>query len=268
MYEFEYHKPTSLDEATALLSAKSDPKLMAGGMSLLPTLKLRLAKYSDIVDLAALDGLKGIERIGEMLVIGAMTRHVEVESSEVVRQTIPALANLAAGIGDPLVRNRGTMGGSIANADPGADYPAAVLALGATLTTNKRNLPADDFFKGMFETALESGEIITSVKYLVPTAAAYLKFPNPASRFALVGVFVAKFPGRVRVAVTGAAPAVFRLEDAEAVLSKRFEPAAIDGLVIDSTDLNSDLHATAEYRAHVIAVMLKRAIEAASGINI
>ncbi len=264
MYEFDYHQPKSVDEAADLLAAKDNAKLLAGGMSLLPTLKLRLAQYSNVVDLSALEDVAGIKRDGAALAIGAMTRHYDVASSDVVGQAIPALASLAGGIGDPLVRNRGTIGGSIANADPAADYPAAVLGLGATVVTTKRSIAGDDFFTGLFETTLEPAEIIKAVRFPVPLAAGYVKFPNPASRFALVGVFVAKTASGVRVAVTGAGPCVFRLADAEAALSKQFAASAVDGIKIDSRTLSSDLHATAEYRAHAVAVMLKRAVEAAA----
>ena len=264
MYEFDYHQPKSVDEAADLLAAKDNAKLLAGGMSLLPTLKLRLAQYSNVVDLAALGGIAGIKRDGATLSIGAMTRHYDVASSDVVRQAIPGLAALAGGIGDPLVRNRGTIGGSIANADPAADYPAAVLGLGATVVTNKRSIAGDDFFTGLFETALEPVEIIKAVRFPVPLAASYVKFPNPASRFALVGVFVAKTASGVRVAVTGAGPCVFRLTDAETALSKNFAASAVDDIKVDPGTLSSDLHATAEYRAHAVAVMLKRAVDAAT----
>ena len=264
MYEFDYHQPKSVGEAADLLAAKDNAKLLAGGMSLLPTLKLRLAQYSNVVDIAALEGIAGIKRDGATLIIGAMTRHYDVASSDVVRQAIPALAALAGGIGDPLVRNRGTIGGSIANADPAADYPAAVLGLGATVVTNQRNIAGDDFFTGLFETALEPAEIIKAVRFPVPLTAGYVKFPNPASRFALVGVFVAKTAGGVRVAVTGAGPCVFRLTEAEAALSKKFATSAIDDIKVDPGTLSSDLHATAEYRAHAVAVMLKRAVDAAT----
>ncbi len=264
MYEFEYHRPKSVEEAADLLAAKDNSKALAGGMSLLPTLKLRLAQYSDLVDLGALESIKGIKRGGDMLEIGAMTRHYDVASSDVVRQAIPALASLAGDIGDPLVRNRGTIGGSIANADPAADYPAAVLGLGATVVTSKRSIAGDDFFTGLFETALEPGEIITAVRFPIPRAAGYLKFPNPASRFALVGVFVAKTAQGVRVAVTGAGACVFRLRDAETALAKQFASSALENVAVKPDDLNSDIHATAEYRAHVVGVILKRAVDAAA----
>jgi carbon-monoxide dehydrogenase medium subunit len=263
MYDFEYHKPTTLDAAAATLSQHEDFKLLAGGMSLLPALKLRLARHSGLVDLGALERLRGIRREGGDIVIGAMTPHAEVADSAEVARAIPALAALAGGIGDPLVRNRGTLGGSIANNDPAADYPASVLGLGAIVMTTRRPIIADKFFLGMFETALEAGEIITEVRFPIVEAAAYSKFRQPASRFALVGVFVARTSGGVRVAVTGAAPSVFRFREAEAALSKQFDPAALDAVTIDARGLNADIHASAEYRAHCIVVMTKRAALAA-----
>jgi aerobic carbon-monoxide dehydrogenase medium subunit len=265
MYDFTYHRPPSLEAAVRLTAAIDDAKVLAGGMSLLPTLKQRLAQHSDVVDLAALAALVGIRRDGDNLVIGAMTRHADVASSSEVKAAIPALTVLADGIGDPLVRNRGTIGGSIANADPAADYPASVLSLGATVVTNRRRIAGDEFFTGLFETALEAGEIITAISFPIPERAGYTKFPNPASRFAIVGVFVAKTAAGVRVAVTGAGPHVFRLGEAEARLSKSFTPEALDGLVVSQDNLNSDIHASAEYRAHVIAVMAKRAVAQAAG---
>jgi len=265
MYDFTYHRPPSLEAAVRLTAAIDDAKVLAGGMSLLPTLKQRLAQHSDVVDLAALAALVGIRRDGDNLVIGAMTRHADVASSSEVKAAIPALTVLADGIGDPLVRNRGTIGGSIANADPAADYPASVLSLGATVVTNRRRIAGDEFFTGLFETALEAGEIITAISFPIPERAGYTKFPNPASRFAIVGVFVAKTAAGVRVAVTGAGPHVFRLGEAEVRLSKSFTPEALDGLVVSQDNLNSDIHASAEYRAHVIAVMAKRAVAQAAG---
>jgi carbon-monoxide dehydrogenase medium subunit len=265
MYDFTYHRPPSLEAAVRLTAAIDDAKVLAGGMSLLPTLKQRLAQHSDVVDLAALGALVGIKRDGDNLVIGAMTRHADVAVSPDVKAAIPALTVLADGIGDPLVRNRGTIGGSIANADPAADYPASVLGLGATVVTNRRRIAGDEFFKGLFETALEAGEIITAISFPIPERAGYTKFPNPASRFAIVGVFVAKSAAGVGVAVTGAGPHVFRLGEAEARLSKSFTPQALDGLVVSQDNLNSDIHASAEYRAHVIAVMAKRAVAQAAG---
>jgi len=260
MYDFEYHKPKTLDDAVATLSQHEDFKPLAGGMSLLPALKLRLARYSGLVDLGALDRLRGVRRQGSEIVIGAMTPHAAVADSAEVAHAIPALAALAGGIGDPLVRNCGTLGGSIANADPAADYPAGVLGLGAIVMTTRRPITADAFFVGMFETALEPGEIITEVRFPIVEAAAYSKLRQPASRFALVGVFVARTRGGVRIAVTGAARSVFRFKAAEAALSKRFDPAALDGVTLDAAGLNSDIHASAEYRAHCVVVMTKRAV--------
>jgi carbon-monoxide dehydrogenase medium subunit len=263
MHDFAYHRPTSLPDALALVGGNDEAKLLAGGMTLLPTLKQRLARYSDLVDLGALPQLAGIGRDGDTLVIGAMTRHAVVAASSEVKAAIPALAVLAGGIGDPLVRNRGTMGGSIANADPAADYPAGVLGLGATVITDRRSIAGDDFFTGFFQTALEPGEIITAIRFPVPQIAGYAKFPHPASRFAVVGVFVAKAAGGVRVAVTGAGPSVFRLPQAEAALAADFSPGALDGVAIDDRSLNTDIFASAEYRAHMVKVMAKRAVAAA-----
>jgi len=263
MYNFNYQKAKSVAEAASLVGKAAEGKLVAGGMTLIPSLKLRLAKPSDLVDLGGISELKGIKKDGNALVIGAMTRHIEVAESAEVKQAIPALAQLAAHIGDPAVRNRGTLGGSISNNDPAADYPAAVLALNATIVTNKRKIPADQFFKGMFETALETGEIVTAVSFPVPDKAAYMKFPNPASRYAIVGVFVAKAKDGVRVAVTGAGPVVFRQKDMEAALAKTFSADAIKGVAQKADALNADIHASAEYRAHLVGVMAKRAVQAA-----
>jgi aerobic carbon-monoxide dehydrogenase medium subunit len=260
MYEFNYHKPTSLDEVANLLSANEEAKLVAGGMTLIPTLKLRLAKPSDLVDLAAIPSLRGITDAGDALVIGAMTRHAEVERSPVVKQAIPALAVMAGMIGDPAVRNRGTIGGSISNNDPAADYPAALVALGATVQTTKRQIGAEDFFTGIFETALEPGEVVTAVRFPKTQTACYQKFRNPASRYAIVGVFVARTPGGVRVAVTGAGPCVFRVPAMEAALAQSFTPDAIKDITIPDEGLNSDIHASAEYRAHLVGVMARRAV--------
>jgi aerobic carbon-monoxide dehydrogenase medium subunit len=260
MYEFNYHKPTSLDEVANLLGADEEAKIVAGGMTLIPTLKQRLARPSDLVDLAAIPSLRGITDAGDAIVIGAMTRHAEVERSPVVKQGIPALAAMAHMIGDPAVRNRGTIGGSISNNDPAADYPAALVALGATVHTNKRQIAAEDFFTGMFETALEPGEIVTSVRFPKPQAACYQKFRNPASRYAIVGVFVARTGGGVRVAVAGAGPVVFRVPEMEAALARSFTPDAIKDITIPEDGLNSDIHASAEYRAHLVGVMARRAV--------
>ena len=261
MYEFEYRRPTSLDDAAKLL-ANEDAKLVAGGMTLIPTLKLRLAKPSDLVDLAAIPALRGISDAGDALVIGAMTRHVEVNRSDVVKRAIPALAAMAGMIGDPAVRNRGTIGGSIANNDPAADYPAAIVALNATVRTTKREIAADDFFTGLFETALDTGEIITAVKFPKVASANYQKFRNPASRYAIVGAFVARTPAGVRVAVTGAGPCVFRQTEMEQALARSFTPDAIKDIKQAQDGLNSDIHASAEYRAHLVNVMARRAVAA------
>lgn len=263
MYEFGYHRPKSAAEAAKAVGKAEDGKFLAGGMSLLPTLKLRLAQPSDLVDLAAIKQLQGIKKSGKAIVIGAMTTHAEVAASKDIAKTMPALAALADGIGDPQVRNRGTIGGSIAHADPAADYPAAVVALNATVQTNKRKIAADAFFKGMFETALKDGELITAVSFPTPKRAGYAKFPNPASRYAIVGVMVAQTDKGVRVAVTGAAPSVFRVEAMEKALAAKFAPEALDGITVRAKGLNSDLHASAEYRAHLVTVMAKRAVAAA-----
>ncbi len=263
MRAFGYHKPTSVPEAVALLASSAESQPLAGGMSLLPTMKQRLSRPAALIDLSGIETLRGITAVTGMLTVGATTRHIDVANSPTLKKAIPALAQLAGGIGDPAVRNRGTIGGSLANNDPAADYPAAVLALGATVVTDRRELAADQFFRGMFETALEPGELITSVKFPVPAAAGYAKLQNAASRFALVGVFVAKFSSGVRVAVTGAGPAVFRLPAFEAALSKRFEPDAVGGHRVDASGLTSDIHAEAEFRAHLVLVVAKRAVAAA-----
>jgi carbon-monoxide dehydrogenase medium subunit len=265
MYNFEYQQPKSVADAAKAIGSKPDAKLMAGGMTLIPTLKQRLAKPTDVVDLGKIADLKGIKKDGNAIVIGAMTRHVDVANSADVKAAIPALADLASHIGDPAVRNRGTCGGSIANNDPAADYPSAVLALNATIITNKRKIAADDFFKGMFETALAADEIITAVSFPTAEKAAYMKFPNPASRYAIVGVFVAKNGSTVRVGVTGAAPSAFRQKDMEAALSKSFTPDAIKDIKQKQDGLNADIHASAEYRAHLVGVMAKRAVMKANG---
>jgi len=263
MYAFKYQKAASVDAAAASLAAAPQAKLMAGGQSLTAAMKLRLADVGQIIDLGAIQGLSGVQVEPNTVTIGAMTRHAEVAASPAVQSAIPALATLAGGIADRMVRNMGTIGGSVANNDPAADYPAGLLALGATVVTNRRRILADDFFTGMFETALESGEIVTAVSFPVPTRAAYMKFKNPASRYAIVGVFVADFGGRVRVAVTGAGPAVFRVSAMEQALTASFLPSAIAGLTIPQEGLNSDIHAPADYRAHLIKVMAMRAVETA-----
>ncbi len=263
MYNFTYHRPRSVAEAAQLLTASEDAKLLAGGQTFIPTLKQRLAQPSDLVDISGIAELRGIREEAGGLTIGAMTPHAEVAASEVVRRVIPALADLAETIGDPQVRNRGTLGGSISNNDPAADYPAGLVGLGATVRTSKREIAAEDFFTGMFETALEEDEIVTAVHFPKPEKAAYAKFPNPASRYAIVGVFVARTAGGVRVAVTGAGPCVFRAKELENALSANFAPEAVDGVSIGAEGLNEDIHASAEYRAHLIKVMAKRAVAAA-----
>ena len=261
MYEFSYHKAGSLEDARSTLATAEDGKLLAGGMTLLPTMKQRLAAPTVLVDLTGID-MAGIEGKGDNIVVGAMTTHAAVASSSLVQQTIPALAALAEGIGDPQVRNRGTIGGSVANADPAADYPAALVGLGATVVTSKRSLSAEEFFTGMFETALAEDEIITAVSFPVPEAAAYQKFPNPASRYAIVGVFVAKTANGIRVAVTGAGGSVFRNAEMEQALASNFSPDAVKNIAVDSSGLNEDIHASAEYRAHLVGVMASRAVAA------
>jgi carbon-monoxide dehydrogenase medium subunit len=265
MYDFAYHRPKSLAEATAALKGKPEARAMSGGMTLIPTLKQRLAKPSDVVDLGGVKELAGIKADGNGVTVGGMTRHFDVASSAEVKAAIPALAHLAGHIGDPAVRNRGTMGGSVANNDPAADYPAAVVGLGATVSTsNSRKIAADDFFKGLFETALEEGELVTSISFPKAEKAGYMKFPNPASRYAMVGVFVAKTAGGVRVAVTGAGPCVFRVKAMEDALSKNFSSDAIKDIKVPADGLNSDIHGSAEYRAHLVTVMARRAVDQAN----
>ena len=264
MHDFGDHRPASVADAAGLIASKSDGKIVAGGMTLIPTLKQRLAQPSDLVDLGGIAELKGVKAEGAGITIGAMTTHADVHRSAEVQKAIPALAVLAGGIGDPQVRNRGTIGGSVANSDPAADYPAAVLALGATIRTNKREIKADDFFKGMFETALQDGEIITAIHFPKPDKAGYSKFPNPASRYAIVGVFVAKAGSGVRVAVTGAGPCAFRSKELESALSANFTPDAAKAVKLAADGFNTDLHATAAYRAHLVSVMASRAVATAS----
>jgi carbon-monoxide dehydrogenase medium subunit len=265
MYEFNYHRPGSLDEAKKILAGNEDAKLIAGGMTLLPTMKMRLAQPSDLVDISGIDDLLGIHDRGDSIEIGAMVRHADVASSDVVSSGLPALAVLAESIGDAQVRNRGTLGGSISNSDPAADYPAAVLALDAEISTDSRTIAGDDYFLGMFETALGPAEILRSVRFRKPKRAAYAKFPNPASRYAVVGVMVAEMDSGVRVAVTGAGPCAFRATELERALDGDFSADALEGLAVGAGELNSDLHASAEYRAHLVMVMARRAVKAASG---
>jgi carbon-monoxide dehydrogenase medium subunit len=263
MYSFQYQKAKSVDDAAKVISKNADAKLLAGGQSLIAAMKLRLSKPSDLVDISTIKDLSSIKADSKAVTLGAMTRHAEVAASAAVKKAIPALAALAGGIGDRMVRNMGTIGGSLANNDPAADYPAGVLGLGATIVTNKRKIAADDFFKGLYETALGKGEIITSVSFPVPKRAAYMKFKNPASRYAIVGVFVADFGSSVRVAVTGAGACAFRVAAMEKALAAKFAPESVADIKVPEKGLNSDLHAKADYRAHLITVMARRAVEAA-----
>jgi len=262
---FTYRRATTVTQAEEMFRHSADARFLAGGQTLIPTMKQRLAAPADLIDISRIASLSFIRREGNVLVIGAGTRHADVAASPEVKSAIPALALLAGEIGDPAVRHRGTLGGSIANNDPAADYPAACLALGATIVTNQRKIPADEFFTGIFSTALEEGEIITKVVFPIPSKAAYAKFRNPASRYALVGVFVAKRAGEIRVAVTGAgADGVFRVPAMEEALAKRFSPKSLEGITVPPDGLNSDIHADATYRAHLIGVMARRAVQAAA----
>jgi aerobic carbon-monoxide dehydrogenase medium subunit len=265
MYDVHYHRPSSLEDALNLLAGADEPKILAGGQTLLPTMKQHLAAPSDLVDVRKIPGMVGVKVEGGTLVIGAATTHAEVAGNPDVLKHVPSLACLAAGIGDPAVRHLGTIGGSIANNDPAADYPAAILALNATVLTNRREIPADHYFEGMFATALEDGEIITAVTISPPKRGAYAKFPNPASRYAMAGVYVAETSSGVRVAVTGAGESgVFRHEGLEAALSSNFAPEAADGVEISADGLLSDIHGDAAYRAQLVKIMAKRAVAAAA----
>lgn len=265
MYNFTYHCPATQKEAEDLLSSTPGPTLLAGGQTLLPTLKHRLAQPSDLIDLKGIEVLSGIRQVEGAIIIGATTTHSEVAESSLIAAQIPALSHLANGIGDQQVRHRGTIGGSVANNDPAADYPAGCLGLGAEIQTNRRSIAADDFFVDLFETALEEGEIILAVTFPVPDKAAYVKFPNPASRYALVGVMVAQTGGQVRVAVTGAGSAgVFRDTSIEVALTNKFSAEMVDGSGVDEADLNKDIHASAEYRKHLIGEMARRAVALAN----
>jgi carbon-monoxide dehydrogenase medium subunit len=264
MYEFKYHRPTTVRQAAGLLARQEEAKLLAGGHTLIPTMKLRLAGPKHIIDMGKIEGLTGIEVGARSVTIGAMTKHAEVANSPEVKEAIPALAALAGQIGDPAVRHRGTIGGSVANNDPNADYPAACLGLGATIITNKRRIAADEFFKGLFETALEADEIITKIQFPKVNKAAYVKFPNPASRYALVGVFVSKRGSDIRVAVTGAGGnGVFRVTAFEEALKKRFGVKSLEGLTVPADGMGGDIHGSAEYRAHLVGVLARRAVAAA-----
>ena len=263
MQDFNYHRPTSVEAAVSLLRGAPDAKLLSGGMTIIPTMKQRLASPSDVIDLTGV-GLSGITVEGASVTIKACTVHEMVATDKALRKAIPGLADLAASIGDPHVRNRGTVGGSIANNDPAADYPAALVGLKATVITNQRQIAAEKFFVAMFETALADDEIVTAIRFETPKRSGYAKFPNPASRYAMTGVFVAEFaPGEVRVAVTGAGDKVFRATVMEQALAKDFRPEALAGITVPAANLLSDMHASADYRAHLVNVMAKRAVAAA-----
>lgn len=266
MYSFNYSKPSSLADALQALASSEDGVLMAGGQTLIPTFKQRLASASDVIDLSGIAELSGISADSGAVTVGAMTTHGAVAESSAVREAIPALADLADSIGDPQVRNVGTIGGSISNNDPAADYPAALVGLGATVNiagSSNRAVAADDFFVDLFETSIGNGEIVTSVSFPVPDRAAYVKFPNPASRYAIVGVFVSQTGSSVRVAVTGAGPCVFRATEMEAALERSFSASSLEGAQVSAEGLNEDMHASAAYRAHLVSVMAKRAVEKA-----
>jgi carbon-monoxide dehydrogenase medium subunit len=259
MYDFAFHKPSTIAEAVGLL-ADPDARPISGGQTILPALKHRLDRPSALVDLSGIAELRGIRRDGDKLVIGAMSRHAEISRDPTVKAAIPALAHMAGNLGDTQVRNRGTMGGSLANNDPAADYPAAALGLGATFVTNRRRIEADEYFLGMFTTALEPGELLTAIEFPIPEKAGYAKMRNPASRYVMTGVFVSRGPKGVRVAVNGAGPGVFRQSEMEAALAANWSPEAIAGIRQSPDGLNGDIHGSAEYRAHLVGVMAKRAI--------
>jgi carbon-monoxide dehydrogenase medium subunit len=263
MYAFNYHKASSLSDAASKLAANGEAKLLAGGQTLLAAMKLRLASPNELIDLSAVSELAGIKVEGNAIVIGAMTRHADVAASAEVMKAIPALASLAGSIGDRMVRNMGTLGGSVANNDPAADYPAAVVGLGAVVHTNKRKIAADSFFTGMYGTALDAGEILISIAFPIPKRAGYAKFPNPASRYAMVGVFVSEGASGVRVAVTGAGPCVFRVPAMEKALSAKLAAESVANITVSADEMSSDMHASAEYRAHLVGVMAKRAVQQA-----
>ena len=265
MSHLAYHRPASAAEAQRLAAGDPEAKLIAGGQSIVSSLKLGLLAPTALIDLAGIPELRGIRLQGRTLTLGAMTTHAAVSESPEVRASIPALARLAGGIGDRQVRNRGTAGGSLANSDPAADYPAAALGLGAVLRTTRRSIPADAFFKGLFETALEAGEILTAVDFPVPDRSAYVKFPQPASRFALVGVFLSQTGAAVRVAVTGASPCVFRVREMEEALAKKFAPESLAGIGVAAGGLSGDIHGSAQYRAHLIPVLARQALAQALG---
>ena len=261
MKTFNYHVPKDVKEASKLASTSS--AFLAGGMTSVPSMKLGLATYKDIIDIKKIKKLSGVKVSGKSVTIGATTKHADVASSKDIKKAIPSLAKLAGGIGDAQVRNRGTVGGSIANNDPSACYPSACMALNAIIHTNNRKIEASKFFKGMFETALKKGELITAIEFEIPEKSHYFKYPNPASRYAMVGVYVAKNKSGVQVAITGAQSSVYREKNLEKVLNTNFSPSALDGIEIDASQLNSDIHASAEYRASLILSSTKKAVEAA-----
>jgi len=260
MYPFNYHKPASVSEAVNLFRNADDPMYLSGGMTLIPTMKQRLAAPTDLIDLSGIPEVSGIEVSADRVRVGAFTRHNDVVRSPEINKVLPVLSHLAGLIGDNQVRNRGTIGGSVANSDPSADYPAAVVGLGATVYTQDRAIAGDEFFLNLFETALHPGEIITHIDFPVPTRAAYQKFPNPASRYAVVGMLIADFGGTIRVGVTGAGPCACRASGMEEVLNQNLTAAAIDAVEVPDAGFNSDLHASAEYRAHLVKVMARRAL--------
>jgi carbon-monoxide dehydrogenase medium subunit len=260
MYDFAYHKPTSIADAVKILTEDPDAKPISGGMTLLPALKHRLNQPTALVDLGGIAELKGVKREGDAIVIGAMTTHYDVATSALLKEAIPALARMASTVGDTQVRNRGTLGGSLANNDPAADYPAAAVALGATFITSSRRISADEFFVGMFTTALEAGELLVAVSFPIPQKAGYAKLRNPASRYSMAGVFVAKDASGVRVGVNGAGPGVFRQGEMEAALAANWSATALEGIRQSPDELNSDIHGSAEYRANLVEVMAKRAL--------
>jgi len=261
MDNFEFHKPHSIAAAVAAVDGKDEPKFLAGGQSLIPVMKLDMAQPSDLVSLAGVAELKEIKLDGDELVVGAMATHAEVAGSDIVKKAIPAIAHMAGHIGDAQVRNRGTMGGSVAHADPAADYPAALVALAATVKTHKREIAAEDFFTELFETALEEGELIIAISFTKPRRAWYQKFQSPASKYAIAGVCVAEYDDGVRVAITGAGSKVFRHDGMEKALTGKFEPASLDGIEVDAGELRTDVEASAEFRAHLVRVMTKRAVQ-------
>ncbi len=263
MYNFSYHRPNNIDSAIAILRKSEDGKIIAGGQTLIATMKLRLAAPSDLVDLGGIEDLKAIRKGTKTLMVGSMATHTQVTTSSLIQKEIPSLSKLASEIGDQMVRNLGTIGGSVANNDPAADYPAAVLGLGATIVTDTREIHADDFFTGMYETCLKDSEIIKHLVFPIPNRSAYVKFKNPASRYAIVGVMVAEFDNGVRVAVTGAGSGAFRIESLETALTKDFSNTSIAGIKIPTDNLIEDMHASAAYRAHLIQVITQRAVQEA-----